>query len=478
MIYLIEFALLHCLFLLVYKLMLAKETQLNFLRGFLLGSTLLALLIPAIDIPNAPAIPTINTEAIVLPTFNTLEPIETSDSLTWLGGLFLLVGSTIFIKMGFILIQIRKLYQQSSRKEIDLIPVREINGLQNSFTFFKWIFIDTAYFENPKDIVRHEHGHAQKLHTIDLAFFNMLTVIFWWVPSIWLMIKELRKIHEFEADQYAMSISTETYVKTLVHSTLKAHGMNLASSFDDAPIFNRLNFIKQMKKRMNPWKTVSIFTILAISTAMFACEDQLESEIKRIADESNQRIEYSADVSAALTELRAENPNQKYAVVETKIENEESINRLNDYDPEQIAGLFVSEEDGEKTIIMILSKASELFEKAIKSQKADENDVYTITEETASFPGGLDAYFEYIGSELNYPKQAQRLGVEGRVYVEFIIEPDGTISNTRVAKGIGAGCDAEALRVVQESPKWIPGKVNGEPVRQKMMQNIDFSLGK
>jgi len=293
------------------------------------------------------------------------------------------------------------------------------------------------------------------------------------------MIKDLKQIHEFEADQYALSFSDDTYIKTLVQSTLKAHGMNLASSFNDATIFNRLNFIKQMKKKMNPWKMASILTILAISAAMFACEDELETEIKRIADESNQQIDYSDDVEAALAELRSENPGQEYTVFETKIENAESIKRLNAFKPEQIARIFVNGEGDEKSVVMILNKESQLFQETVNLQLKDtSSDVFTITDESATFEGGIDAFYKYLGSELKYPKQAQKLGVEGRVFVQFIIETDGSLSDLHVVKGIGGGCDAEALRVLKNSPKWIPGKVNGVPVRQKMIQNLAFVLPK
>jgi len=480
MIYLIEFALLHLLFYGVYKLTLSKETQLAFLRSFLIGSTFLSLLVPAISIPNTSVIPTINTEAIILPSVSVIQSQEHTHSVNWVEVIFTFAAIVMTIRLLIMLSQLRNFYKRSSYSEIENIPVRKVLGLQNSFTFFRWIFIDPDYFENPKDIVRHEYGHVQKLHSLDLTFFYLMTIPFWWLPSIWLMIKELKKVHEFEADQYAISLSKETYIKTLVRSTLKAHGMNLASSFDDAPIFNRLKFIKKMKKKMNPWKIVSTSTILAISAAMFACEEQLESEIEQIVEESNQQLEYSDEVEAALVELSMQYPDQEFTVVETKIENEESIRLLQSYDPEQITHMFVNEDGDEKSVVMIVNKSSDLFEKSIEIQEATyeqgRDGVFTITDETASFPGGLDAYYEYLGKELTYPEQAKKLGVEGRVFVEFVIETDGSIGNAKVVKGIGAGCDAEALRVIKESPKWIPGKVNGKPVRQRMIHNIAFNL--
>ncbi len=477
MIYLIEFAILHLLFYVVYKALLSRETQLNFLRRFLLTSTLISLVVPALNIPSSSSIPTINTESFVLPAVNLLRPVSESPSSNWVGIILAIAGTIVLCKLLLNLLQLRSYYRKSNHAHIEDIPVLEVKGLNNSFTFFKWIFIDTHFFHNPKDIVRHELGHAKKLHSVDLIFFYLLSILFWWVPSIWLMLKELKKVHEFEADQYAISLSGEAYVKTLVHSTLKAHGVDLASSFDDATIFNRLNFIKKMKKKMNPLKIASISCILAISAIMFACEEKLESEIKRIADESNQQTSYPEEVEVALAKLRAENPDEVYAVVETKIENEETIKKLQNYDPDQIEHLYITKNEGEESIVMIVNQNSSLFEQTIDVQRSTEDgNVFTVTEDVASFPDGLSGWGAFLAANMQYPAQARRLGVEGRVTVEFIVQEDGSLTDIKVLNGIGAGCDAEAVRIMKASPDWIAGKVDGKKVKQRMVQSINFKL--
>ena len=107
-------------------------------------------------------------------------------------------------------------------------------------------------------------------------------------------------------------------------------------------------------------------------------------------------------------------------------------------------------------------------------EKIDE--IFTIVEESASFPGGLEAFYDYLKEELEYPRQALRMGMEGRVFVEFIVERDGSLTDLRVVRSVGAGLDEEALRVLKNSPKWKPGKQRGKPVRQKMIQFISFKL--
>lgn len=110
-------------------------------------------------------------------------------------------------------------------------------------------------------------------------------------------------------------------------------------------------------------------------------------------------------------------------------------------------------------------------------EKEDVDQIFSVVEETAEPKGGMPAFYKYVGEKMKYPAQARRMGVEGRVFVEFVVNRDGSIVDVKAIKGIGAGCDEEAVRVVQSAPSWKPGKQRGKPVRQKMVIPIIFKLG-
>lgn len=101
-----------------------------------------------------------------------------------------------------------------------------------------------------------------------------------------------------------------------------------------------------------------------------------------------------------------------------------------------------------------------------------------IQETMPMFPGGQRKLFEFLGNNLHYPQQAKSAGVEGQVFVEFYVEKDGSITGGKVLRGIGYGCDEEALRVVGLMPKWRPCKVRGESVRVRHTLPITFKLAK
>lgn len=102
--------------------------------------------------------------------------------------------------------------------------------------------------------------------------------------------------------------------------------------------------------------------------------------------------------------------------------------------------------------------------------------IFTIVEQPAQFPGGMKEFYKFLSQNLIYPEKAIKEGVEGRVFAQFIIEKDGTPTDIHLVKGIGGGCDEEALRVLKTMPKWIPAEQRGIKVRHKMIQNILFKL--
>ena len=105
-----------------------------------------------------------------------------------------------------------------------------------------------------------------------------------------------------------------------------------------------------------------------------------------------------------------------------------------------------------------------------------EHEVYQIVDEMPEFPGGEEKLIEFVSKNVEYPQEAKEKGVQGRVFVGFVIEKDGSVGNVTLLRGIGHGCDVEAVRVVKMLPKWKPGKHNGEFVRVSYQIPILFKL--
>jgi periplasmic protein TonB len=107
---------------------------------------------------------------------------------------------------------------------------------------------------------------------------------------------------------------------------------------------------------------------------------------------------------------------------------------------------------------------------------AQTDEVYTKVDQMPEFPGGQVAMVKYISKNLKYPELSKKNRISGKVLVSFIIDKTGKVTNAKVAKGISADCDSEALRVVQNMPVWTPGYKGGQPVAVHFALPINFEL--
>lgn len=106
----------------------------------------------------------------------------------------------------------------------------------------------------------------------------------------------------------------------------------------------------------------------------------------------------------------------------------------------------------------------------------DDDYVCVLVENDPSFPGGMEAMYKFLAENIKYPQEAKDKNITGKVYVTFVVEADGSISNPRLLRDIGGGCGQEAIRVVKLMPRWDPGKEKGQPVRVQFNLPISFSL--
>ena len=112
----------------------------------------------------------------------------------------------------------------------------------------------------------------------------------------------------------------------------------------------------------------------------------------------------------------------------------------------------------------------------VEEEEVQEQEIFQIVEEMPAYPGGDQKLMEFIAKGIKYPQIARETGIQGRVFVGFVVEPDGSVSNVKVLRGIGGGCDEEAMRVVKSMPKWKPGKQRGKAVRVSYMLPVNFKL--
>jgi periplasmic protein TonB len=205
----------------------------------------------------------------------------------------------------------------------------------------------------------------------------------------------------------------------------------------------------------------SIGLVITMTLVIMAFENkQYDETLSALVGKNTNTFEEMLEVPP--TDLPPPPPPQIQAPVIIEVPDEEKIE-------EEIDVKFDVEASEETKIQEVVVVAEE--------PKEEVEEIFTIVEEPASPKGGMPAFYKYVGEKVKYPAQARRMGIEGKVFVEFVIGKDGSISEVRAVKGIGAGCDEEAVRIVQGAPSWTPGKQRGKAVKQRMVLPITFKLG-
>ena len=150
--------------------------------------------------------------------------------------------------------------------------------------------------------------------------------------------------------------------------------------------------------------------------------------------------------------------------------------------PQQTTQLEIVEDDVETEDLNINAEVeqNEVIEEYIAPEVVEEEvvetEIFQIVEEMPQFPGGDAKLLEYVATHIKYPQIARETGIQGRVFVGFVVEPDGSVSNVKILRGIGGGCDEEAVRVIKSLPKWKPGKQRGKAVRVSYQIPVLFKL--
>ena len=151
--------------------------------------------------------------------------------------------------------------------------------------------------------------------------------------------------------------------------------------------------------------------------------------------------------------------------------------------PKRVVQINIVEDDVEvEDDLMIDAEADEFTEMdeyipiEVDEEVLDEAPIFTVVESMPEFPNGMKELYVYLQNNIKYPVMAKESGIQGKVYVTFVVEKNGSITDVKVLRGIGGGCDEEAIRVVAAMPKWKPGKQRGKPVRVQYNLPVRFTL--
>ena len=528
----LKVAVLLAIFYMFYRLMLARETFHRVNRLVLLATAIASFILPLCVITMHETVtmemPQITMD-LTSETTNTY-PIAPSEPATPLWQIVLpilfLIGMVATLAHTLLsLFRIIRMIRHSEQYPQDDGTTICVTGNAKvaPFSWMHYIVMNrTDYEACDNAILTHERGHIRLRHSWDLILVDTLTSLQWFNPAMWMLRADLRAIHEYEADAAVLSqgINARQYQYLLITKAASIGGYSLANGISHSTLKNRINMMLHTQSpRQHYLKLLALVPIVAVALAVNAekVTDVVYTNAASPSEESlTNELVTTAEPQPAEPEVAKDDDGKKFVAVGNVYDlgeaNEDGIYQISPDKATPIVGavvqivgskkgvvtgqdgkfkIEVSEGDdlqisyvGYETTKIALNKAySDAgnpyrvgLVKEGRSSKANPNGVFDVVEEMPQFPGGPSKLFEFLASNVNYPTEAEKAKIQGRVIVSFVVEKDGSISEAKVVKSIDPSLDAEALRVINAMPNWIPGKQKGEPVRVKYVVPMTFRL--
>lgn len=485
------------LFYACYWLFLRRHTFFGLNRAYLIGSALASFALPLIELPQE-TVQTVTLPMAVatLPAI-IIQPESTGPDWELIG--WVAYGMLALWMLGRLeartmsLLQFIRRSDQQPMDDYTLVWPRDPKT--PTFSFFRYLVM------NPSDaqaepVHRHELVHIRQWHSIDVVFFEVLQAVFWFNPIVWCYKQSIRQVHEFLADKEA---ANEQYAAYLVEYAFGVKPDGLTNSFfNKSQLKARITMLR--KRSTSRWALGKYLVILPLAIgllAMTTAKDQLNALVGQQATKQgpvlgqvkNQQGRALANVSVILKGTTTGTTTDGEGMFELKNVPDNGVLVFS------YVGLGTTEVEvkSRKLINIQLAPSRQKLDEVVvvgyamkpaatttaatsPATMTKNNEVFTVVEEAPTFPGGTGALGQYLAKNIRYPAEAHNRGVQGEVQIRFIVSETGAVRQPQVIRGIGSGCDEEALRVVLGMPRWNPGKQHGNPVDVEYVIPIKFLL--
>ncbi len=471
--YLVESGISLSLFAMVYFLFLRKETFFNVNRWFLLVSVVFSAVLPLLHIPFYAAKPVMLDEVTVTPYVNLLSTITVyGTDITQGAERFILTYSVLgYIYLAGVLFFAIKLLIQLAMIIRLIISNEVITEGKNKlvvldrelspFSFLNYILVSRNLHETKgwEKMIEHEQQHIAQGHTVDVLVLEVIAIAQWFNPFFWMFRRALRENHEFLADQAVIAHGTApSWYKQILINQYVGDQIVIANNFNYSLIKSRIKMMSKIKSRKIANVKVFIGFILAITLiAVFACEKK-------------QSIDQNVSIKEKTANINYDGKSLLVKGDSTAVDNLKNLI--------EIAGNYKIVRDVSSGNMILVRKSESISKQTLDSEEheANSDEVFMVVDEMPEYPGGIPELRKFLANAVKYPDEAIKKGIQGKVYVTFVVDKNGSISRAKIARGVNPSLDAEALRVVNTLPKWIPGKQKGQPVDVQCTVPINFAL--
>ena len=447
LIYQIKVGLCLIAFYLLWKLLLSRETFHRFNRVALLTVMALAMVLPWMRLSLDAAAPVakqmvVLEDLIVTPNTPQVAAQQSSWSVMGIATVLYFIGMAL-VAAWLLHSQwnLRRLMKNGRRESLpEGATLHVVPGDISPFSYFGHIVINEQdYRDNPREILIHEQAHIDLRHSWDVMFLGLITLFQWWNPAAWLLGRELRQVHEYEADMAVLNqgVDVKQYQLLLIRKSVGDKLFSMANNFNYQSLKKRIRMMTMNKSsRWNTLRALAVVPVIALALLAFANPKSVAAGVTSVQQDNAVQSEVQAPEPVQVE--AANQPVEVKAVPEAVEMNTEELAPV-DTEPQ--------------------------------SKK-----VYNSVEQMPEFPGGMAEMMKFLQQNIQYPANAAKNNVEGRVILQFVVEKDGQIGEVKVVRSVDPELDAEALRVVKSMPNFIPGRQDGKPVAVWYTIPISFKL--
>ncbi|MBO0591737.1 TonB family protein [Cellulophaga sp. E16_2] len=489
--YILESIAFQLLFLIVYDLFLKKETFFQWNRVYLIGTYVLSLVLPWVKIE---ALKTkVSETTFSYPEFlwnrNDLEVTAAAGDNALVDGLSIvlitgmLVASLIF---AFKLYQIHQLKNDGTVHYLNDFTQIIIKNSGIAFSFFRSIFLgDKVLDKDYESIVAHELVHIRQGHSYDLVFFELLRIINWFNPLVYVYQNRISELHEFIADAHVSKTHKKEQYQLLLSQVFQTENISFINPFFKSSLIKKRIVMLQKSKSKRVFQ-LKYFVLVPLVVGMLlytSCESEPKTE--EIEEQTSLKISSNGQFILEVSDL--DNLSEE--------EEKEQTNFFNEVDAYKKVGLFtIKDTKGKEIQIKTNAEGIESVnvvkgDNTLSKEKTaydNASDVpFSKVDETPVFPGCEDAedkracfqdkMFAHITANFKYPTEAQEKGIQGKVSLMFTIDETGNIAGLKM-RGPDKLLEDEAERIISLLPKMTPGKQNGKVVRVPFSIPISFKL--
>ncbi len=490
MYYLILSAVSLALFYLFYKWLLSRDTLHRFNRVVLLVVLVLSVVLPAVHLDlgtRAADFAQMLEELVVTPADEAYPQPAASPKPSPEGKGFLspllqegtgeaillilyLAGVVFFlVRLGVGIVRNVRLGRRDSTRLDDGNRLVLHDGNYAPFSWMHTIVVSHKdYDANAPMILAHEREHIRLGHSWDILLCQLCTAFQWFNPAAWLVGRELRAVHEYEADEAMLRSGTDArhYQMKLIETALGARFNSIANNFTNCSTKKRI--LMMMKKQTSPWARLKVLYVLPVAALVLlaaSCNNaKEEADAQKVSEAVEADPLFVVDGNVVSVDVY-------------KSLKPEDIDHVDVLKGEAATSVWGTR--GANGVVQVTTKKASIEEK-IKEGKVTEEDydqlTFNVVEKMPEFEGGMDGMMSFLQKNIKYPAEAKEKGMEGRVLVQFVVEKDGSIVEPKVVKSVSPELDAEALRVVQMMPKWKPGQQRGKNVRVQFTLPVLFKL--